>query len=731
MERFRGQPANNFDLPEAIARLGKLAYNLWWTWRPDAQRMYSWIDPHLWEETHHNPVLFLRKVRRTNLNAVVHDRNFMRYYHQVINDFDTYMEAKDTWYLRNQNELKNQKIVYFSTEFGLHETLPIYAGGLGVLSGDHAKEASDLGLPFVGVGFFYTHGYFSQHITEDGWQQANEVHMSFDDLPVLPVLDEADEPVTVPVDLPGRKVLARLWEIRVGRVPLYLLDTDVEDNSEEDCRLTARLYSSDLDLRISQEIILGIGGVRALKTLGYEPDVWHMNEGHSAFLTLERGQEFVEAGNTLDEAIEIIRSSTVFTTHTPVPAGSDEFPLWLIDKYFSDLWPKLNLDRESFIDLARHKVSWGETFSMPILAIRMAEKINGVSELHGQVARKMWNFLWPKKKVHNVPIGYITNGVHTGTWLARRLGVLFDKYLPEGWRTHLDDPEMWEDVLNIPDEELWDVRLHQKRKLVAYIRERARQQWLADNIHPVQVVAAGALLDPYALTIGFARRFATYKRAGLVLRDFDRLLSMVNKPNVPVQIIFAGKAHPADEPGKLLIQEVYRKVKKADTGGRLVFLEDYDMNLARYLVQGVDVWLNTPRRPNEASGTSGQKAALNGVLNFSVLDGWWREGYNGRNGWAIGEDKEYDDPNLQDAEDLASLYDILENEIVPLYYDQRSGDNMSEEWVKKIKEGIRTLAPRFSMSRMVKEYTKELYLPVMVTAEKANGKSKKAKKVAT
>jgi starch phosphorylase len=360
----------------------------------------------------------------------------------------------------------------------------------------------------------------------------------------------------------------------------------------------------------------------------------------------------------------------------------------------------------------------------------MAEKINGVSELHGQVARKMWHFLWPKKKEYNVPISYITNGVHTGTWLARRMGVLFDKYLPEGWYTHLDDPEMWEDVLDIPDGELWDVRLHQKRKLVAYIRERARQQWLADQIHPVQVVAAGALLDPYALTLGFARRFATYKRAGLVLRDFDRLLEMVNKPNMPVQIIFAGKAHPADEPGKLLIQEVYRKVKKAQTGGRLVFLEDYDMNLARYLVQGVDVWLNTPRRPNEASGTSGQKAALNGVLNFSVLDGWWREGYNGRNGWAIGEDKEYDDPNLQDAEDLASLYEILEKEIVPLYYDQRSGDNMSEEWVKKIKECIRTLAPRFSMSRMVKEYTKELYLPVMVTAEKANGKSKKGKKIA-
>ena len=724
MNQFRGQPANNFDLPEKIARLGKLAYNLWWTWRPDAQRLYSWIDPYLWEETSHNPVLFLRKVRRTDVNAVVHDRNYMKHYKKVLREFDTYMEAKDTWYLEHHRELKDRQIAYFSTEFGLHQTLPIYAGGLGVLSGDHAKEASDLGLPFVGIGFFYTRGYFTQHINDDGWQTADEVHVAFEDLPVLPVLEDDDTPMTVSVDLPGRTVLARFWEIRVGRVPLYLLDTDVEGNSENDRRLTARLYSSDLDLRISQEIILGIGGVRALRKLGYKPDVWHMNEGHSAFLSLERAFEFVEQGFSFDEAVELIRSSTLFTTHTPVPAGSDEFPLWLIDKYFAEWWPKLTLDRESFINLARHKVSWGETFSMPILAMRMAEKINGVSELHGQVARKMWQFLWPDRKEYDVPISYITNGVHTGTWLARSMGILFDEYLPEGWRTNLDDPEMWEDVLNIPDETLWEVRRHLKRKLVAYMRERARQQWLKDTIHPVQVVAAGALLDPYMLTIGFARRFATYKRAGLILKEFDRLLAMVNKPNMPVQIIFAGKAHPADEPGKLLIQEVYRKVKKAETGGRLVFLEDYDMNLARYLVQGVDVWLNTPRRPNEASGTSGQKAALNGVLNFSILDGWWREGYNGRNGWAIGEDKQYDDPNLQDAEDLSSLYDILEKEIIPLYYDRSSGMNMSVEWVRKIKECIRTLAPRFSMSRMVKEYTDELYLPVMEMAAQANGKVK-------
>jgi starch phosphorylase len=713
MIEFRGQPTNNFDLPDKIAFLGKLAYNLWWTWRPDAQRLFSWINPQLWEETYHNPVKFLRLVRRRALNAVVHDRYYMQYFESVMQDFDRYMQAETAWTQSAYPELGRGPIAYFSTEFGLHETLPIYAGGLGVLSGDHAKEASDLGLPFVGVGFFYTQGYFTQHITEDGWQIADKATIEFDDLPVLPVYDQHDQPLTISVELPSRDVHARLWEVRVGRIPLYLLDSDVEENSEGDRLLTARLYSSDLDLRISQEMILGIGGVRALRVLGYNPRGWHMNEGHSAFLGLERAREMVESGHSFADAVEKIRKQTIFTTHTPVPAGNDEFPLWLVDKYFSNLWPQLGLDREEFINLARHQVSWGETFSMPILAFRFSGYSNGVSELHGQVARKMWNFLWPEKKENEVPIAHITNGVHTGTWLARRLGVLFDQYLPDGWREGQDNPEMWEAVHDIPDEELWAVRRHLKRKLVAYMRERARKQWLNDGVHPVQIVASGTLLDPYALTIGFARRFATYKRADLILRDIDRLINLINQPNRPVQIIFAGKAHPADEPGKLLIQEVYRKVKAAENGGRLVFLEDYDMNLARYLVQGVDVWLNTPRRPNEASGTSGQKAALNGVLNFSVLDGWWREGYNGTNGWAIGEDKDYADPNQQDADDLGSLYDILESEIVPLYYGQRAGDQLPEEWVHKIKACISTLAPRFSMTRMVKEYSERLYLPVL------------------
>ncbi len=712
MKSFRSEPANHFSLPRRIRRLGELAYNLWWTWKPDAQRLFRRIDHDLWERTYHNPVQFLRQVERANLNAVAQDRNYLDFYDRIFRMYDQYMSANDTWFLQEHAERINCPIAYFSTEFGLHETLPIYAGGLGVLSGDHLKEASDLGLPLVAVGFLYTRGYFSQHITEDGWQEARFKRLHFEDMPITPILDEEDAPLTVSVELPGRDVLARLWEIHVGRVPLYLLDTDVEGNSAEDRELTSRLYNSDLEARISQEIILGIGGVRALRNLGYNPTVWHMNEGHSAFMGLERCREMVAAGHSFETAQEKVHQSTIFTTHTPVPAGSDEFPLWLIDKYFSHLWPELGLERDQFINLARREMSWGETFSMPLLAFRFAERRNGVSELHGQVARKMWNFLWPDMREDDVPISYVTNGIHTGTWLARRLDHLFRRYLGRDWMNHLDDPDLWEVVENIPDEELWMVRRHLKRKLVFYMRDRAREQWLRDGVHPVQVIASGVLLDPYALTIGFARRFATYKRAGLILRDLDRLLELINRPNRPVQIIFAGKAHPNDNPGKMLIQEVYRSVKQAENGGRLVFLEDYDMNLARYLVQGVDVWLNTPRRPNEASGTSGEKAALNGVLNFSVLDGWWREGYNGMNGWAIGDEHDYDDPDVQDQKDIESLYDILENEIIPLYYDRSEG-NLPREWIARMKASIRTLGPQFSMRRMIKEYAEQLYLPAM------------------
>jgi starch phosphorylase len=703
---------NHFSLPRRIERLGELAYNLWWTWNPDVQRLYKLIDSDLWERTSHNPIQFLRKVERAKLNAVTHDSYYLDFFDSSLEAFDKYMEMKETWYQINHGHIEKETIAYFSTEFGLHETLPIYAGGLGVLSGDHLKEASDLGLPLVAMGFLYTDGYFTQRISEDGWQEAQYLKLNFDELPVLPLLDENDKPLTVNVELAGRVIFIRIWMIQVGRVPLYLLDSNVEGNSFEDRDLTSRLYSSDLDLRISQEIILGVGGVKALRILGHSPAVWHMNEGHSAFLALERIRELIEKGSSLEEAIDYVKGKTVFTTHTPVPAGSDEFPDWLIDKYFGGMREKLGLSREKFFDLARHSVSWGETFSMPVLAMRMSSLRNGVSQLHGEVARDMWSYLWPKLKAEDTPISHITNGIHTGTWLARRLSYLYKTYLGPDWKDHIDDHEIWNAINNIPDEELWAVRRHLKRKLVFYMRERARDQWGRDDIHPIQVVASGALLNPYALTIGFARRFATYKRADLVLSDFDRLLNIINQPNRPVQIIFAGKAHPADDPGKLLIQNVYRKVKLAQTNGRLVFLEDYDMNLARYMVQGVDVWLNTPRRPNEASGTSGQKAALNGVLNFSILDGWWREGYNGKNGWAIGTDESHQDQKFQDEMDAESLYDTLENEIIPLFYE-RSADDVPVEWIGRMKESIRTLAPEFSMRRMVKSYARDMYFALL------------------
>jgi starch phosphorylase len=563
----------------------------------------------------------------------------------------------------------------------------------------------------VGMGLMYAEGYFSQRISEDGWQTSINQQLNFDELPVLEVCDKDENAISICVEFPDRMVTAHIWELRVGRVPLYLLDTDLDENPPADRNLTLRLYWSDLDLRIAQEILLGVGGVRALRALGYDPQVWHMNEGHAAFLILERARELVVKGKTFAEAIVETRKGNVFTTHTPVPAGNDEFPLWLVDKNLACYWPELGLTRDQFVELALHKQPWMETFSMPILALRNSDGRNAVSELHGRVARRMWKFLWPEVgDAEDVPITYVTNGVHTGTWLARRMRALLGKYLGVDWVEHLDNPETWNKLMTIPDKELWEVHLHLKRKLVFYALERARQRWIKTDYHPVQTIASGVMLDPYVLTIGFARRFATYKRANLVFSDLDRLLDLLNRRNRPVQIIFAGKAHPADEPGKQLIQEVYRIVKKAENGGRLVFLEDYDMNLARYLVQGVDVWMNNPRRPNEASGTSGMKAAMNGVLNFSVLDGWWREAYNGANGWAIGPDADLD-AEVGDEADAESLYDVLENQIIPLYYDERSADNVPVEWMVMLKNSMRTVTPQFSTMRMLKEYIDRLYLP--------------------
>lgn len=709
MITYKTKLPNHFDLPRRINRLGELSYNLWWTWNPNAQRLFNRIDNNLWEQVRHNPIVFLRKVERPALNAAAQNPIYLEMYDQVLKEFDAYMRRTDTWFAAQYPNSKDQ-IAYFSMEFGLHETLPIYSGGLGVLAGDHLKESSDIGLPLVGIGLLYTEGYFSQRITEDGWQEAINNPLDFEGLPLLLVRKEDGSELTIQVEFPDGPVQARIWEVRVGRTPLYLLDTNMSINPPMVRQLTTRLYWSDINLRVMQEVLLGIGGVRALRALGFDPTVWHMNEGHASFMILERARELVKQGKTFEEALALTRPHNVFTTHTPVPAGNDEFPLWLIDKYLATMWTELGITREQFIDLARHQQSWGETFSMPVLALRNSDGRNAVSELHGVVSRRMWKHLWNTNNPEEVPITYVTNGVHTTTWMARRIRALLEHYLGPNWLDHLDDFEMWENIESIPNQELWAVRNHLKRKMVLYFEERSRQRWMQGGYHPVQVIASGVMLDPYVLTIGFARRFATYKRASLVLRDFDRLLHIINQPNRPVQILFAGKAHPADEPGKQLIQEVYRRVKKAENGGRIVFLEDYDMNLARYLVQGVDVWMNTPRRPNEASGTSGMKAALNGALNFSVLDGWWREAYNGDNGWAIGPDADLD-AEVQDEADAESLYETLEKEIIPLYYGDRDANDVPVKWMRRVKESMRTITPQFSTRRMLKEYVEKLYLP--------------------
>ena len=716
--KFIREYPNTFNLPKRIEGLSKIAHNLWWVWNPDGQQLFKFIDPLLWDMVSHNPVAFLHKVARPRLNNAAGQPAYLEHYDRTLARMDAYLADTNTWFHTTYPNVKEKTIAYFSFEFGLHESLPVYAGGLGILSGDHLKEASDLGLPLVGLGFIYDQGYFVQHLTEDGWQETRNALIDYSMLPLISLLDENHKPLTIAVDLPGRQVYARIWEMEVGRVHLYLLDSNIEPNSPTDRQLTERLYTNDLEVRISQEILLGMGGVQALRLLGYDPAVWHMNEGHSAFLAIERIREKVKRGVEFKDAWDQVKLTDVFTTHTPVPAGNDQFPLWLIDKYFGNIWPDLGLTHDQFIDLGRQAQSWGESFVMPVLALKLSERANAVSELHGAVSRHMWNFLWPDREEENVPIHYVTNGVHTRTWLARRMAVLFDTYLGADWMEHIDDPVFWNGVRNIPDEELWAVRRHLKNKLVNFANERTRMQWQSGQLTASQVVAGGTFLEPYSLTIGFARRFATYKRANLLFRDFDRLMALITDAHRPVQIIFAGKAHPADEPGKLIIQQVYRAVKDSRSAGRLVFLEDYDINVARYLVQGVDVWMNTPRRPNEASGTSGMKAALNGVLNFSVLDGWWREGYNGNNGWSIGKDLEYTNPDEQDVADSQSLYNTLEKQIIPLYYE-RDQNKVPQEWLKMVKECMRTLIPQFSLRRMLKEYTTDYYLPA-INKEKAD-----------
>ena len=699
-------------MPARISRLYELAYNLWWSWHPEARALYAKLDPDLWEEAGHNPVRFLSEVRPALLERAANDAVYLAHYDSVLRDFDHYMHPgiDETWFARTYPELTDKVIAYFSAEFGLHEALPIYSGGLGILSGDHCKEASDLGLPFVGVGFLYPQGYFHQTVTREGAQEAAYDKLHFSEAPALPAVGPDGNEVMIQVELPGRRIHAKIWKLQVGRIPLYLMDTDVPPNTPHDRELSARLYGGDRDMRISQEIVLGIGGVRALRALGITPAAWHLNEGHAAFLSLERCRELVAKGLSFNEAREVVAANSLFTTHTPVPAGNDTFSYDLIDKYFGSYWGQLGLSREQFMDVAREDHGWGPTFGMTVLALNLTGHHNGVSALHGAVSRSMWQFLWPGIDADEVPIDSITNGVHTPSWVAPEIDALFQRYLGADWKNHVDEPALWQGVGEIPDEELWQVHQERKNALIEYTRRHLSEHHLRMGEGALQMAEFARMLDPNALTIGFARRFATYKRATLIFRDVERLKHVVNNPERPVQIIFAGKAHPADGPGKALIEQVYRFSRSDAFRGKIVFLENYDINMARYLVSGTDVWLNNPIRPHEASGTSGQKAALNGQPNFSVLDGWWAEGFNGRNGWAIGEEREYHDANAQDEADSLSLYQTLEDEIIPTYYEQ-SASGIPHRWTGIMKEAIISCAPRFSMRRMVKEYTTRFYVP--------------------
>ena len=693
-------------IPARINRLRDIAYNYWWAWNPNATDLFNRIDSQLWESIYHNPVQFLRNVRQRSLIAAVDNPTWLADYDAVVVAFDAYMNRKDTWFKRTYPTEKST-IAYFSAEFGLHESLPIYSGGLGILAGDHIKEASDLDLPLVAVGFIYPQGYFRQRLDHSGWQEALYSKMSFADIPARPAVTPDGNEVVVDVDLPGRTIYAKVYHLQVGRMTLYLLDTDIHPNSPADRYLSARLYGGDHELRVAQELVLGIGGVRALRQMGIAPAVWHMNEGHSAFLVLELAREYVAQGVPFMQAFDMVRDQAVFTTHTPVPAGNDAFSLDLIDKYFAKFWDQLGISRDAFMNIAMQQQSWGPSFAMTVLALRLSEMHNGVSKLHGQVARSMWQWLYPGKSNDEVPITSVTNGIHTSSWLAPTMRNLFDRTLGADWYEHLDNPATWQPLKSSDDGEFWQARLSLKRTLVEFVRERLAQRHTRLGFPPV----AWPMFDDTILTIGFARRFATYKRATLLFKDADRLKAILNNPERPIQMVFAGKAHPADEPGKHFIQDVYRRSQEPGFAGRIIFLEEYDMCVARALVQGVDVWLNTPRRPYEASGTSGQKASLNGIPNLSILDGWWPEAYDGTNGWAIGTEQEYDNLDAQDWDDAQHLYQLLETEVAPAYYD-RDASGVSARWVAIAKAAIMTCAPKFSTQRMLKEYVNRLYLPV-------------------
>jgi starch phosphorylase len=697
------------SLPEELSALVEVAYNVWWSWHSDALNLFRRLDPVGWDETYHNPVAMLGRIDQKRLEEMAQDEGFKSHLRRVYEDLQEYLHQPG-WWARTYGQEEQPLVAYFCAEFGLTESLPIYSGGLGVLAGDHLKSASDLGIPLVGVGLLYQQGYFRQRLNADGWQLELFPRNDFSNMPVALVRGADGGPVMVQVEMCGRKVQIQAWKAQIGRVGLYLMDTNVPGNSPEDRQITSQLYGGDQDMRIRQEIVLGIGGVRILRAVGLSPKAYHMNEGHSAFLGLERIRLLMqEKGLSFSEAWEAVLASNVFTSHTPVPAGNDAFEPHLIDKYFGHYWPPLGLSREAFLGLGRQDVNGrDEPMSLTVLAMKLSANRNGVSELHGQVSRKLWSGVWPGLPVDEVPITSITNGIHTRSWISSDLASIYDRYLGPDWHERPADMAVWRAAERIPDTELWRTHERRRERLVAFARERLRRQLALRGAGAAELAAAQETLDPEALTIGFARRFATYKRASLILSDLDRLAELLNAPGRRVQIIFAGKAHPRDNPGKDLIRRIVHTCRLGSFRRSLVFLEDYDLNVARYLVQGVDIWLNTPLRPMEASGTSGMKVAANGGLNVSVLDGWWCEGYHASVGWVIGSGESYDDLEYQNTVESQALYDLLEKEIVPLFYD-RGADNLPRGWIAKMRANMCQLAPVFNSNRMVRQYAEQFY----------------------
>ncbi|HEV8345058.1 MAG TPA: alpha-glucan family phosphorylase [Vicinamibacterales bacterium] len=708
MTRYTGRP----PLPERIKRLEELAVDLWWSWHREAREVFRRPDYALWRATAHNPVRMLWTIAPEKLEAAAKDPEWLRLYDRAIAGLDDARAARNTWWSHNFPHLHGQSIAYFSAEFALHQSLAIYAGGLGVLAGDHCKEASDLGVPLIGVGFMYPQGYFHQHVSAEGWQEESYERLNWADAPIEPAIASDGKPCITAVPLGDRSVLVAVWRVRMGRVKLYLLDTDLEENAPWDRELSARLYGGDRETRIQQEIILGIGGVRTLKALGSDPAVFHLNEGHAAFVILQRIRDLVEHGSSFDQALEEVRGTTIFTTHTPVPAGHDQFPFHLVEKHLAGCWGTLGQYRDHFLALGAYDNGAGPQFNMTALALRSAGVTNAVSRLHGEVTRNMFAPMWPAVPEPERPVTWVTNGVHVPTWISGELAQLFCRYLAPDWIERHDEASLWDGVLAIPDEELWTVRQSLRRYLFTFVRERARQRWMEEHVGVPRVVAAGTLLEPDTLTIGFARRFTGYKRPELVFHDPERLARILNATGRPVQIIFAGKSHPADDTGKHHLQRVYRRALDPLFGGRVAFVDDYDLHVAHFLVQGCDVWLNNPRKPLEASGTSGMKAAINGVPHLSIGDGWWAEGFTGANGWVIEGGVSSDNTDAVDAADADALYRLLEEEVVPAFYD-RDASNVPHRWLAIVKEAIRTVAPRFSARRMVKEYTERMYAPAL------------------